>query len=118
MGMYTDFRLKCKVNPAFFVQSVLSGNESVTHPFFSKEHSHHIMSDAKIKNGTLTICTEIKNYDKEIETFLDWLRPYMVHTFNIIGYYIYENEYIPTPIFGTPPGIRCGINIECLPPVD
>ena len=42
----------------------------------------------------LTTCFNLKNYDQEIEKFLDWLCPY-IQTEGYIGTYWYEEQEEP-----------------------
>ena len=53
----------------------------------------------------LNVRCNLKNYDKEIQKFLDWLYPYM-ETYGFIGYSRYEECYEPTLIYNTENGIE------------
>lgn len=46
----------------------------------------------------LTIRSNLKNYDSEIEKFLDWLCPY-IKTYGFLGYKRYEEFEDPTLIY-------------------
>jgi hypothetical protein len=97
MGMYYDFRLKAKIENfrPYFIDGIGK------HEFFNKPHAHVITGGAKIKGQELTVEANLKNYDGEIEAFLDYIKPYLVKTEypKLIGYFIYEEEYLPTLIY-------------------
>lgn len=46
----------------------------------------------------LTIRCDLKNYDSEIEEFLDWIAPYSC-TEGFVGYYRYEEAENPTLVY-------------------
>jgi hypothetical protein len=48
----------------------------------------------------LDIYTEFKNYDCEIDLFLDWIKPYLLHTHEkeILGWFKYEFADVKTII--------------------
>jgi len=46
----------------------------------------------------LTIKCDLKNYDSEIQAFLDWIYPYCYHD-GFVGYYRYEEDDDPTLIY-------------------
>lgn len=56
---------------------------------------------------TLTTCFNLKNYDDEIQKFLDWLCPY-IETEGYIGTYRYEEEFEPTNIYKVDERIKIG----------
>lgn len=86
-------------------------------PFFTKDHWKHILSSAsyyfaatepesslrwdKISlDWRLTIRTNMKNYDGEIEAFLDWLSPYFDMTPGaFLGYIRFEYAEVPTLVY-------------------
>ena len=58
-------------------------------------------TDSTIKNDQgwyLTVRCSFKNYDDEIELFLDWLAPY-IETYGFLGYHRYEEFDDPTLIY-------------------
>lgn len=57
------------------------------------------------KQYHLTVRSNLKNYDKEIELFLDWIQPY-IDTYGFLGYWRYEEYDMPTLIFNTEKGIE------------
>jgi hypothetical protein len=98
MGMYTDFRLQVQIeryNPDKFLRY------KDDHPFFEKERALHITDNATVNRHILEVNCSIKNYGNEIESFLSYIKPFIVRTESpkLIGYYIYENDYIPTLIY-------------------
>ncbi len=52
----------------------------------------------KISGWWMTIRCNLKNYDREIQKFIDWIQPYM-NTHGFIGYMRYETEEGPTLLF-------------------
>lgn len=46
----------------------------------------------------LTVRSNLKNYDREIKKFLDWIKPYL-DTSGFLGYMWYEEDDAPTLIF-------------------
>lgn len=53
----------------------------------------------------LNVRCNLKNYNNEIEKFLDWLCPY-IKTFGFLGYKRYEEHEDPTLIYKTDKGIE------------
>ena len=53
----------------------------------------------------LNVRCNLKNYDNEINKFLDWLNPY-IKTFGFLGYLRYEENEDPTLIYKTEKGIE------------
>lgn len=48
----------------------------------------------------LTVTSNIKNYDGEIQKFIDWIMPYVAESTNdFLGYYRYEENREPTLIY-------------------
>lgn len=61
--------------------------------------THSIMSfDTISKTWKVNIRANLKNYDSEIEKFLDWLAPY-IKTYGFIGYTRYEEFDDPTLVY-------------------
>ena len=57
------------------------------------------------KKYHLNVRSNLKNYDNEIEEFLNFLEPY-IDTFGFIGYMRYEEDEDPTLIYHTEQGIE------------
>lgn len=66
----------------------LEREPSLRAPFYYS-HGH---SDTPV---LLSVGFSIKNYDNEIELFIDWLTPYV---YEAIGWTMYEENEAPTPI--------------------
>lgn len=59
----------------------------------------------------LHIDTDFKNYDDEIELFLDWIRPYIdASEYSFLGYSLFESDANPTLYFYTKKEILQFIN--------
>jgi len=130
MGMYTELVLKCQIKddlPAD-VRSVLKylfkgGDKPLAvlpdHEFFKcprwdfigqgSSFYHHPAAlsdywtghgDDDNRGGYLFSRSDLKNYDNEIEKFIDWLRPYIdENDEQCIGWSWYEEEDQPTLLF-------------------
>jgi hypothetical protein len=62
----------------------------------------------------LTIRSNLKNYDYEIELFLDWLSQYVRYPLNeCVGYYRYEEFKHPMLIYFTGTGVELGSIYNC-----
>jgi len=131
--MYTELVLKCCINDDVppEVKQVLKclfshGEDPETlpdHPFFSlprwemigrcSSFYHHPnavnsywtgFGNDDDRGGHLFSRSDIKNYDGEIESFIDWLRPYIDEEDDqCIGWTWYEEESAPTLIFKKEP---------------
>lgn len=130
MGMYTEFvcALKIKNNTPKEVINILdfmsNGNEKIkaeelilpNHDLFEcSRWVYMFRSDSYYFNGVtntifkrdetfgyyyLTIRTNLKNYDGEIEKFLDWIKPYIECYGNeFLGYSRYEEFEEPDLIY-------------------
>jgi len=118
MGMFTELVLKCDVRPNISdeVKSVLNFlfNDRTKipevlpdHPFFglprwsligSSSSYHHIpWSDSKYSEHYLFSRSDLKNYDSEIEQFIDWFSPYVCEDagYRVIGWKWYEEDDEP-----------------------
>ncbi len=117
--MYTELVLKCDIkgNAPKQVKDVLDflflGKEQPTelpdHEFFSKgrwtligncsSYYHHPEVVNSYIEGHLFSRSDIKNYESEIEAFLDWLMPYVDdYEGRCIGWSWYEEADVPTLI--------------------
>ena len=125
MGMYTELVLKCQIKedaPAD-VKSVIAhmfcGDDAPEklpdHPFFGLTRWYFIGSCSSFyhhpevvnscpkfdytKSQYIFSRSDIKNYDGEIESFIDWLKPYIdAPEGQCIGWLWYEEEQQPTLI--------------------
>jgi len=112
MGTYTELHLTVQLkletpkevieflNDVFNVKSFNDLNKLSlpNHPFFKTHRWMHVFlgdcyyfqfqnhSDFK-RNMYLMIHSSFKNYDNEIELFLDWISPYVRYKDEIVGYY-------------------------------
>lgn len=124
MGMYTEFNAAMcfkKETPSGVIKIIqcLLGEEKwpeilPDHDFFKCERfcmtltcgSYYFpsISDSKMKRDHidreyhLNIRSNLKNYDNEIEKFLDYIRPY-IETEGFLGYMRYEDSEEPTLIY-------------------
>lgn len=71
--------------------------------YFAVQDSHSRMSYDKIsEDWTLTIRCNIKNYNHEIQNFIDWISPYVTGSGSnddFFGYVLYEEDTEPKLIF-------------------
>ena len=124
MGMYTEFVFGCsiKVDAPQEVISILRGlmwsgddipQTTPCHDFFKCARWKYIAtsssayfgfseSNSCFKNTScgmvLSIRSSIKNYDGEIEKFVDWIMPYVESGSgqdDFLGYKLYEESEIP-----------------------
>jgi len=106
MGMYTEFYLRVEfkksVSPKVlhflnnyespFVQ--FAHNYNFEHKFFTLPRWKLLLNTVENVNGLIYDCKgELKNYDNEIEEFLDFIEPYCV-AYEAI--HIYEGHVYPT----------------------
>jgi hypothetical protein len=123
MGMYTALHFAADVSQApkevVDVLDFMAGNTEVeptplpSHEFFKAERwrvlfrmdSEYFSADThcSFKNMTITVTSNLKNYDSEIEKFLDWVMPYVSnYEGEFLGYRRYEEDNEPTLIYKTP----------------
>lgn len=125
MGMYTELVLKCRIKESApdsvmeVINHLFCGAEAPenlpAHPFFGLKRWHCIggMSSfyhhPKVVNSVpkfdftnsnyIFSRSDIKNYDGEIEAFIDWIKPYLENEEGeCIGWSWYEEELQPTLI--------------------
>lgn len=123
MGMYTELVLGIEVNDEPIVIDTLERmlsdkavvkDVTINHPFFrTTRWSYMLLSDSYYFDGQtdsklvhdlrnlshyLNVRCNLKNYDYEIELFLDWLCPYIM-TEGFLGYMRYEEYADPTLIY-------------------
>jgi hypothetical protein len=126
MGMYTELVLKCrtKEDTPKEVKEVLDflfNGEKIpetlpNHPFFSlprwraigscssyyhhPQSVNHISKNSNWKEWYIFSRSDLKNYDGEIEAFIDWLTPYLeAYNKTCIGWKWYEEDSEPTLLF-------------------
>lgn len=120
MGMYTELILKCSVKKdcpeqvKAILNSLFNGveynKELPNHPFFlcsrweyigsSHSYYHVPWHDAKYQDNYIFSRCDLKNYEDEIENFLDWLSPYIdAQPGACIGWKWYEEDETPTLLF-------------------
>lgn len=123
MGMYTELVLKVKIKHDIpttdrdVLEYLFNGGERPKvvpgHAFFEKpnwdmigrcsSYYHTPFSLSKIEGRHLFSRSDLKNYDGEIEAFLDWLRPMIDELEDrCIGWTWYEEESSPTLIYKEP----------------
>lgn len=123
MGMYTELVLGVELSSEPTVidtlKLMLDGDEenkvvTIDHPLFSTSRWAYMLlcdsfyfdgqTDSKLvydensKSYYLNVRCNLKNYDNEIEKFLDWLCPY-IKTEGFLGYSRYECDADPTLIY-------------------
>jgi hypothetical protein len=123
MGMYTAFHYYCELKkdvPEKVVEvlSYMNGDgdepkELPDHSFFSCDRWRHLFKmgsyyfaaqthssfrkDDITNTYFLTVTSNLKNYDGEIESFIDWISPYVrAERGNFMGYKRYEEDEMPT----------------------
>lgn len=123
MGMYTELVLKVNLSegcPVDILEYMFGEGEMPkslpSHKFFScprwdfigkcSSHYHHPESVNSFpiydytKSRSLFSRSDLKNYDDEIELFIDWLQPYIEgERGTCIGWSWYEERISPTLIF-------------------
>lgn len=122
MGMYTELVLACEVEDNYQdcirpIECLLMNRIDCTYPdheFFKSPRSKYMLNsdsyyfdgethsnlkyDIQVESYYLTIRCNLKNYDNEIEKFLNWLAPYIL-SYGFLGYYRYEEHENPTLIY-------------------
>ena len=119
MGMYTELVLKCEVKSdcPSLVKDILNylfndkekPKELPEHNFFKCERwasighcssFYHVpFALSKFEEGYIFSRSDLKNYDNEIDLFIDWLKPYLDEfERNCIGWSWYEESEVPTLI--------------------
>jgi hypothetical protein len=128
MGMFTElncaFRLE-KETPQEIIAILLfmAGMTDVepslpSHPLFATERWSHVLTGTRLDTYTfgdvhstvrldefdekyhVTIRSNLKNYQGELEKFLDWITPYMDAMYgDFIGYSRYEETEVPTLLY-------------------
>ena len=121
MGMLTELLIKAELKiPDKSVKDVIdflfnkgdTPAELPAHPFFycerwrsigrSSSYYHHpeVINSFITNHGYLFSRSDLKNYDNEIEKFIDWIMPYVnEETGKCIGWTWYEDNLSPTMIY-------------------
>ena len=120
MGMYTALSLGVRLDNEFpqvteTLSNLIHGNPVTgqNHPFFATPRGASLLRmdsfyfdyrthwEMDVLEQDVLGCTflsgvsNIKNYDNEINKFLDWLSPHMITT-GFIGWTMYEEDDFPT----------------------
>lgn len=64
--------------------------------------THSVVEDlpGRITGYALSVTSNLKNYDSEIETFLEWIMPHVdAEPGQWLGYWMYEEDEQPTMIY-------------------
>ena len=125
MGMYTEFHLNVELRQdtpddvVVILQYMVDHDEhkerprTPDHPLFRMERwkwmllcdSYYFAADThstlSLDYGTYYLCIRcnLKNYEGEIEAFIDWLRPYVAEHRGFSGFLRYEEARDPTLIY-------------------
>lgn len=67
--------------------------------YFTAFSVFHFEKDDISNTWWIGIKSSLKNYDGEIEAFLDWIKPHLAKNYMVLGYYIYEEDGEPTIIY-------------------
>lgn len=131
MGMYTEMVLGVEIKNIPEVVAVLNNlNEckdiddfNIEHKFFDTPRGDMVLrgtscsfkgkTDCNIEKAlfndrySLTVRSNIKNYDDEYELFLDWLCPYIdAYDDEMLGYIRYEDNELPWLIYKDASGMK------------
>ena len=95
-----DYRERISAQPHEFF-------ETGRWPFMLKCDSYYFAADTystfrKDWQGDYYLCIRcnVKNYDNEIEKFIDWVKPYIAgNSDDFLGFYRYESNRKPTLVF-------------------
>ena len=128
MGMYTELHFNSRLKPDVptsvlrVLEYMLGENSAIgepipDHPLFNTSRwavmlrcdSYYFDADTistlrydDISQHSLCIRTNFKNYEGEIEKFLDWIRPYLdKDEGDFLGFYRYEETEEPTLIYAS-----------------
>lgn len=95
MGMYTELVFKATLkNPPEEIVNMLRGTCTAITDTDTKTIQQY-GSDRLF----VFLRTEIKNYDQEIEKFLEWVKLYIDPIYDCIGWYWYEEDSEPTLLY-------------------
>jgi len=109
MGMYTEltlnFSLKNELptNVLYALKVMTSDSWDCDsdllpkHDLFKAERFQMVLSSDSFNDSRIESHTEFKNYDNEIELFIDWIKPFVNQDKgSLIGFSLYEEDYDPT----------------------
>ena len=124
MGMYTELNFACSIKnaPDFVLKTIKKmiegdevdtdwpeetrffGDSRIYWMFNSASYYHHPVPVNRLENLNgewfLSARFNIKNYNNEIETFIEWLTPFMSnHEGEFLGYKRYEEDERPSLLF-------------------
>ena len=125
MGMYTAFHFFARLQENLpkdvvdILTFLIEGNTFLIpltlsipdHPFFKCERWRFIADadNSSFSCDTITINGDLKNYDHEIQHFIDWISKYIYRSeyydrfakreTKFAGYYLYEEDREPTLIY-------------------
>lgn len=132
MGMYTELNIGVNLIPETpkniieILEYMLGENENdnietTNHPLFLTDRWRYMLrcdsyyfdsrtdssmsKDDITKRYELNVRCNLKNYDNEIDLFLNFIQPYL-DTFGFLGYTRYEEYDEPTLIYNTEKGIE------------
>ena len=147
MGMYTELQFTAEIDydkheEIIDILRYMTGDESIkrenltipTHELFETDRweymllgssyyfpgqPHHTLKEEhNFQLINLSVRTDLKNYDNEIQKFLDWIYPYVAteNAFQqignveeprlFVGYMRYETDLDPTIIYFTKDGVK------------
>lgn len=130
MGMYTEFHFNVRLKDdtpkdVLEVLTLMLGGDVEPpmlpdHPLFKTPRWHYMLvSDSEYFDSQsrselsqdfsitcrpriyLSVRTNLKNYNEEIQKFIDWIRPHLASTDprDLLGYYRYEESREPTLLY-------------------
>lgn len=141
MGMYTELVLGIKLklqeheNYVLDILKYMCGDveeltvpeDKLTHPLFETERwrfmfrcgsyyfdgqTNSFVTEDDIGCKFLTVRCNLKNYNSEIEEFLDWIVKYTDYFGEFVGYMRYEEDDLPTLIYFNRDDVKYGYPTE------
>ncbi len=127
MGMYTEISFAAQVDAEAFailteIQKTGDMPTPAPHPFFEDDRARMVFSgsgsyyfpgachftlesDSYVDDlHSVSLRADIKNYDRTIEAFFDWITPHVVEGAGergYIGHMIYEEAEVPTLFYAS-----------------
>lgn len=119
MGMYTELMIRAEIDAEAYEELQIRSNKiradgglfsswrvlgllDATGSFYFPQANHFRLEQYFMGEPAhcryVSFRANIKNYDHEIEKFIDWLVPHIVDT-RFIGYKMYEEDEMPTLLF-------------------
>lgn len=126
MGMYTEFHFNARLRKDVpddvlaILKGMVQGEDEApettpAHPLFATDRweymlqcdSYYFAADTRSTlrfdeiGGFHALCIRcnLKNYDGEIQKFIDWIMPYIDEHDEMLGFYRYEESKQPTLVF-------------------